>query len=197
MGCNCNDGCSGSFTLPSGSAGADGVNGSNGVDGVGVSNTYVDSNGNLQVQLTSGTIINAGLVKGADGTDGTCDCSTSVSKYEINAFAVTFASTSSFEYSTSVANSAITGSTCGELIVPCAISGSTLSSIGAFAHTAWAKHTSTDSWFPIRALSLSDVPSGSGTEYHLQVSDSSGQISWTVYTNGQALKLDLRLIIVG
>ena len=197
MGCNCNDGCSGSFTLPSGSAGADGVNGSNGIDGVGVSNTYVDSNGNLQVQLTSGTIINAGLVKGADGADGTCDCATAVSKYELNAFAVTFASTRGYEYTTSVSNSAITGSTCGELITACAISGSTYTNIGAFAHTAWGRYQNSDSWFPIRPLSLSEVPSGSGVEYHLQVAESSGQINWTVYTNGQGLKLDLRLVIVG
>lgn len=46
------------------------ISGKDGADGVGVTNAYVNKNGNLIVVLTNGNEIDCGKVKGADGQDG-------------------------------------------------------------------------------------------------------------------------------
>ncbi len=50
--------------------GVDGKDGKDGVNGVGVSDVYIDEDGNLIVTLTDGSILNLGKVLGADGKDG-------------------------------------------------------------------------------------------------------------------------------
>ena len=53
--------------------GADGAGGGGGtgVDGVSVDNAYVDDNGHLIIELSTGELIDAGYVVGKDGKDGT------------------------------------------------------------------------------------------------------------------------------
>lgn len=51
-----------------GNDGAAGANGTDGEDGVSVTNASVNDSGNLIITLSSGTTIDAGTVKGADGT---------------------------------------------------------------------------------------------------------------------------------
>jgi hypothetical protein len=80
MGCNCNNGCGGSYTLPSGAAGTNGSNGASGQDGVSVTNANINSNGNLELTLDNGQIIDAGYVLGSNGTDGVCVCD-DITKY--------------------------------------------------------------------------------------------------------------------
>ena len=50
--------------------GKDGKDGTNGVDGVGIENITINTNGELEITLTSGTTMNLGTIKGADGKDG-------------------------------------------------------------------------------------------------------------------------------
>jgi hypothetical protein len=87
MGCNCNNGCGGSFTLPSvqggtGTSGNSGTNGINGADGVSVSSASIDGNGNLIITYSNGTVSDAGTVVGSDGNNGTDGANISgVNKY--------------------------------------------------------------------------------------------------------------------
>lgn len=53
-----------------GETGAAGQNGSDGKDGVGIENISVSESGELEITLSSGTTLNLGTVKGADGKNG-------------------------------------------------------------------------------------------------------------------------------
>ena len=57
--------------------GTNGKDGTNGVDGVGIANVTISDEGALSVELTNGTILNLGSIKGKDGIG--------ISKSEINA----------------------------------------------------------------------------------------------------------------
>ncbi|NLP46400.1 MAG: hypothetical protein GX347_05050, partial [Epulopiscium sp.] len=48
--------------------GSQGLQGEDGEQGVSISNILVNDNGNLIITLSNGTVVDAGVVKGADGT---------------------------------------------------------------------------------------------------------------------------------
>lgn len=67
------NGSSYTFTVYNGQKGADGTGsgGGTGIDGVSVDNAYVDDDGHLIVELSTGELVDAGYVVGTDGKDGT------------------------------------------------------------------------------------------------------------------------------
>jgi hypothetical protein len=48
--------------------GANGTNGADGADGISITGASINQNGELVLTMSSGPAINAGVVKGADGT---------------------------------------------------------------------------------------------------------------------------------
>ena len=54
-----------------GTNGIDGTNGTDGNDGVGIENISIDTDGKLKIRLTSGTLLDLGVIKGTDGQNGT------------------------------------------------------------------------------------------------------------------------------
>ena len=53
-----------------GADGANGTDGRDGADGVGIRNILINTNGELEITLTSGTVMELGKIVGADGRDG-------------------------------------------------------------------------------------------------------------------------------
>lgn len=65
---NYTNGTTTTFIVKNGNKGSQGLQGEDGEQGVSISNILVNDNGNLIITLSNGTIIDAGMVKGADGT---------------------------------------------------------------------------------------------------------------------------------
>lgn len=53
-----------------GTDGKDGVNGKDGADGISISNSYLNNNGELIIEYSTGKIDNLGMIRGQDGKDG-------------------------------------------------------------------------------------------------------------------------------
>lgn len=126
MGCNCNDGCGGSLTLPNGAAGTNGSNGAPGANGVSITNASV-SGGNLVLTLDNGTTINAGSVVGPTGAAGTSASTSSIiQKYSYLESDVNLAGGGT--HGITIQGSSISGSTAGALRSSEELNGSTVSS---------------------------------------------------------------------
>ena len=65
---NYTNGTTTTFIVKNGNKGSQGLQGEDGEQGVSISNILVNDNGNLIITLSNGTVIDAGMVKGADGT---------------------------------------------------------------------------------------------------------------------------------
>lgn len=93
MGCNCSNGCGGSFTLPSANTGETGAAGMPGADGVSIVNATASGGtfggttyaaGDLVLTLSNGNIVFAGNVLGPAGSTGPAGASSSgATKYTI------------------------------------------------------------------------------------------------------------------